>query len=63
MIRIIFGGLLSLSLFFVPMAGMSQEKIAFGAAFKGNPRYDLLSYVAENEGFWKKYNLKVEWYP
>lgn len=42
---------------------LAQEKLQFGAAFKGSPRYDLLSWVAENKGFWKDHGLKVDWIP
>ncbi len=42
---------------------LGQEKLQFGAAFKGSPRYDLLSWVAENKGFWKDQGLKVDWIP
>ena len=42
---------------------LGQEKLQFGAAFKGSPRYDLLAWVAENKGFWKDQGLKVDWIP
>ena len=40
-----------------------QEKLQFGAAFRGSARYDLVSWVAENKGYWKEQGLKVEWIP
>lgn len=42
-------------------SAQALEKLQVGAAFKGSPRYDLLSLAAEEKGFWKEQGLDVEW--
>lgn len=61
--RFFIGLMVSLALAGLVSSALALEKLPFGAAFKGSPRYDLLSWVAENKGFWKGQGLEVEWVP
>lgn len=41
----------------------AAERMQFGSAFRGSPRYDLLAWVLENQGYWKEQGLEMEWVP
>lgn len=61
--RLIVALMLSVALAGPVGSASALEKFQFGAAFKGSPRYDLLSWVLDNKGFWKAQGLEVEWIP
>lgn len=54
--------LMSVAFLLLPLAqnGLSAEKIRFATSIKGVPAQELPMIVAEEQGFWKKHRLEVD---